>query len=292
MSRDRREIARNEARRLRREGISSLQIAKILNIPKNTVYKWVRDIELTPEQKRIIQKRRTEAAAAVTRKTAAREEARRLRREGLSLKEIQERLGVSQSSVSVWVRDIPLTDEQKAALLQRRPMYYGHLKGSYTNHKKFKAMRQQYQEEGRIKALERDPLHIAGCMLYWAEGEKTRNRISFANSDPDMLVFFCKFLRQCLHVEDDAMTIHIMCYTTNGISQKEIEDFWLQKLELPASCLRKTTVNNKPKSSQQRGRKLLYGVCALSVNRSVGLVQHIYGALQEYIGIDKPEWLL
>src|SRR5690606_27733509 len=81
MSRDRREIARNEARRLRREGISSLQIARILNIPKNTVYKWVRDIELTPEQKRIIQKRRTEAAAAVTRKTAAREEARRLRRE-------------------------------------------------------------------------------------------------------------------------------------------------------------------------------------------------------------------
>jgi hypothetical protein len=170
-------------------------------------------------------------------------------------------------------------------------MYYGHLKGSHTNHEKFRASRQQYQQEGRIKALERDPLHVAGCMLYWAEGAKTRNRISFANSDPEMLVFFCRFLRQSLYVEDDAMTIHIMCYTNNGISQHEIEDFWLQKLELPVSSLRKTTVNNKPKSSQQHGRKLLYGVCALSVNRSTQLVQHIYGALQEYIGIDKPEWL-
>jgi transcriptional regulator with XRE-family HTH domain len=43
-------------------------------------------------------------------KTAEREEARRLRRdEGLSVKELAGLLGVSKSSVSLWVRDIELT---------------------------------------------------------------------------------------------------------------------------------------------------------------------------------------
>lgn len=33
--------------------------------------------------------------------------------------------------------------------------------------------------------------HIAGCMLYWAEGSKSRNSIQFVNSDPAM-VRFCR----------------------------------------------------------------------------------------------------
>jgi len=42
----------------------------------------------------------------VRRKDAERQEARRLRAEGASVKRIAKRLGVAQSSVSVWVRDV------------------------------------------------------------------------------------------------------------------------------------------------------------------------------------------
>jgi transposase len=40
-------------------------------------------------------------------KLAERQQARRLRRTGLPLAEIAARLGVSRSSVSLWVRDVP-----------------------------------------------------------------------------------------------------------------------------------------------------------------------------------------
>ena len=51
------------------------------------------------------------------RKRQEREEARRLRREeGWSFHRIAVELGVSPTSVSSWVRDIELTDEQRAAL--------------------------------------------------------------------------------------------------------------------------------------------------------------------------------
>lgn len=45
----------------------------------------------------------------VRRKDAEREEARRLRAEGMSVKRIAKAVGVSVSSVSVWVRDVPCT---------------------------------------------------------------------------------------------------------------------------------------------------------------------------------------
>jgi hypothetical protein len=40
----------------------------------------------------------------------------------------------------------------------------------------------------------------------------------------------------------------------------------------------------------EKRRKLPYGVCELSVG-SAKYMQHIYGAIQEYAGIDRPEWL-
>jgi transposase len=48
-----------------------------------------------------------------------REEARKLRHEGYSLNEIAARLGPPKNTLTLWVRDIALTPEQRARLHQR-----------------------------------------------------------------------------------------------------------------------------------------------------------------------------
>lgn len=81
-------------------------------------------------------------------------------------------------------------------------------------------------------------------------------------------------------------------YTSNGLTLREIEDFWLHALDLPRSALRKPQLDHFPTSSSgRRRRKLPYGVCTIRVKRSTHLVQHIYGATQEYGGFDEPRWL-
>lgn len=118
-------------------------------------------------------------------KTAEREEARRLRREeGRSVGEIQRLLGVSRSSASVWVRDIELTALQKQALRERDPALNAHLNGSAERARHFRDLRRGYQTQGRELARSGDTLHAAGCMLYWAEGDKSRNRVALSNADP------------------------------------------------------------------------------------------------------------
>lgn len=129
-------------------------------------------------------------------------------------------------------------------------------------------------------------------MLYWAEGAKSRNSVKLANSDAAMVRFFVRFLVDCFDLEPEAFTVRLNVYTGNGLSIASIENHWLSSLGLPRSCLRKHTLNHMPTSSSGRKwNKLPYGVCSVRVKRSTRIVQHIYGAIQEYGGFDEPRWL-
>lgn len=220
--------------------------------------------------------------------------ARRLRSEGLPYKRIAAMLRVGVASVYSWTRDIELTEEQKELNLRgpdgplsRERVRRRAAAWSATCRRR----RERWQDEGRRAARLGDPLHQAGCMLYWAEGARERNRIQFANSDPHMVVLFRRFLTDALAIEVDAITLAVNVYTNNGLSIEEIELHWLDVLELPTSCVRAHTVNVRPASSSGRGAgRLPYGVCTLRVN-STRMVQHIFGAIQEYAGFDEPAWL-
>ncbi|MDQ3728758.1 MAG: hypothetical protein M3355_04140, partial [Actinomycetota bacterium] len=152
--------------------------------------------------------------------------------------------------------------------------------------------RRAWQEEGRSAARRGDALHRAGCMLYWAEGAKERNRVTFANSDANMVRVFAAFLRESLRVPNEDFTVRLNVYLGNGLSIEEVEKCWLRNLDLPRSCLRGHQVDHFPTSSSgKKVNRLPYGVCALRVKRSTWIVQHIFGAIQEYAGFEEANWL-
>ena len=204
-----------------------------------------------------------------SRKPRERQAARQLRERGLPIKRIAARLDVSPSSVLYWTRDIVLTPEQRLRNVRgpTGPQNPEVVRRRVDAIKEgARERRRASQAEGRLKARQRDGLHQAGCMLYWAEGSKSRNRIVFANSDRAMVVFFCRFLRQSLGVAREEVTVRLNVYTSNGLTLREIEDHWLWALDLPRTSLRKHSLNHQPTSSSGRRRnKLPYGVCTVSV---------------------------
>ena len=128
-------------------------------------------------------------------------------------------------------------------------------------------------------------------MLYWAEGSRARNALVFTNSDPQMLQFFIRFVRWFYGLPDDRFVVTCNLFADHAKRQRDVEDFWLEALELPRSCLRKSIVNVYSKHSRKKRRnKLPYGTCRLVVH-DTAVVQSIYGAIQEYAGFDRPEWL-
>jgi transposase-like protein len=227
-----------------------------------------------------------------TLKTIERERARELRSaEGRAIKEIARLLGVAPSSVSRWVRDIELTPEQHEALRQRNPAYNGQRAGQASRSAYALERRKTYQQDGRALARRGDALHAAGCMLYWGEGWKTRDKVQLANSDPEVMRLFLAFLRTYFDVPDEKVRVRCYLYADHVERQRETEAFWLSLLGLPASCLTRSAVNVYSKHSQRKRLNVLpYGTCRVTVN-STRIVQSIYGSIQEYAGFEREEWL-
>lgn len=142
-----------------------------------------------------------------------------------------------------------------------------------------------------LLARSNHPLHLAGCMLFWAEGDKCRNAVRMANSDPQILRLFVRFLRECYGAPDARISITCNLFADHLERQREIEQFWLDTLELPRTRLLPSIVNVYSKYSQKKRRnKLPYGTCKL-VYSDTRTVQSVYGAIQEYAGFDRLEWL-
>jgi hypothetical protein len=214
-------------------------------------------------------------------------EARRLRRDqGMPMKQIAATLGVSPASVHLWTRDIVLTAEHRARNLR---IAAAKRAARWAEHNRQR--RREYQLEGRAQARAGDAFHEAGCMLYWAEGAKTRGDLRFCNSDRAMVAFFWRFLKTYYAVDLARITVALNVYLNNGLLLAEIEDWWNEGLGLPRRAFRSHTTDNYPTSSSgQRPKRLPYGVCTLRYS-STEIVQQIYGAIQEYGGFDEPRWL-
>lgn len=214
-------------------------------------------------------------------------EARRLRLvHGLPIKQIAARLGVSPASAHAWTRDIEISEQQRVRNLRAGREQFAHRWVEINRDK-----RRSYQEEGRTIARRGESLHEAGCMLYWAEGSKDRGVVTFANSDRAMLAFFWRFLTEYFDVDPQRVRLRLNVYLNNGLSLGEIERCWSESLPLPPACFRNHVTDHYPTSSSGRKpNKLPYGVCSLRLC-DTRIVQHIYGAIQEYAGFDEPRWL-
>ena len=228
-------------------------------------------------------------------KVKEKSEARRLRKEeGLPLGEIAKRLNVAKSSVSLWVRDVELTEEQKLVLLEKNPIYNRQLMGCETRRLNARQVRLDAQMKGREKAKNCSDLYKMGCMLYWAEGSKGRNQLVFCNSDPDMMILFKKFLDKEFSIDQDKYRIHIYVYLDCKLSIQDIERYWLDLLKLRENKLNKSVICHKSKHIASKGLKkgkLVYGVCRLVVNSS-RITQQIFGSIKELSGVKNDEkWL-
>jgi transposase-like protein len=205
-----------------------------------------------------------------------------MRKEGKSVRAITKELGVSKASVSYWVRDVLLTDEQRVRLEGTRRKG---LEGGSVGYKEQSLERRRvYQQQGREVAKHCEQGYAMGCMLFWAEGSKKRNSAVFTNTDGDMVAFFVRFLKKHFGCRVEDFTIRLNAYLDNGKSVEDIERYWSNKLELVRGCIRKSVY----KRGDGNGGKYPYGVCSVQVC-SGEIAQKLFGSIQELVGIDRRE---
>ena len=225
-------------------------------------------------------------------KTEQRRLARTIRREeGAPIKEIARRVGVAPSSVSLWVRDIKLTPGQERELLRRNPAYNRQLSGTAKQAANRRAERIAYQQDGRRLALEGEARHIAGCMLYWAEGEKDQMPCGFPTQTPKWCGSSCRLTKHLSTWRTRRSKSRATCSPTTSNGSVRSNGIWLEVAQLPEQSLCKSYVNVYSKhSKKKRTNRLPYGTVRVTVCRT-RVIQSIYGSIQEYAGFDRESWL-
>jgi hypothetical protein len=204
----------------------------------------------------------------------AQERARLLRTEGRTLAEIADLLGASKSSVSVWVRDVPFTPSPRRTSLTRRP---------HPQHLAKLAEIAECDRVGleRIGALSDDAFLAAGAALYAGEGAK--GSLTFANTDPAMVRFFCAWLRTFFAIDESRLRMRV--YLHEGLDLDAAEAFWSAVTGIPrvqfGAAYRAIPDATRRANKHEHGCAYVRYSCARTHREVMGLVRAL---LASYAG--------
>lgn len=187
--------------------------------------------------------------------------ARKLRSGGFSINEIIKRTGFIKSSVSLWVRDIKLTVEQKKRLSEKGHSLKDIEKRRLTRLSKESAKRQLIIDDAQkqINNLSKRELWLIGTMLYWAEGGKTkRSLVRFSNGDPEMIKIMMRFFKKICDVPEEKISGHIHIHP--HLNHKIAEKYWSKISGIPLNQFYKTYRKPNKSSKYREGKDSLpYG---------------------------------
>lgn len=132
----------------------------------------------------------------------------------------------------------------------------------------------------KISSVFEKELEIAGAMLYWAEGYKSKNAnwVDLANSDPRMVSVFLNFLRVIYKVDERKFRVLLYCYADQDVLRLII--FWSRLTKIPKKQFIKPYVR---KDFRESGRKMKYGMIHVRyIDKK--LLLDIKSRIEKYVG--------
>ena len=157
-------------------------------------------------------------------KTVEKERARDLRAESWTLQAIASELGVSRSSVSVWVRDVRFEPKPR-----HRPIFRNPSSLHLAKLAQIEEMNQWGREQ--IGVLSEAAFLAAGVALYAGEGAKKDGSVNFANTNSEMVSFFCAWLRHFFEVDESRVRVRV--YLHQGLDLDAAEEHWAKIVGVP-----------------------------------------------------------
>lgn len=209
-----------------------------------------------------------------------RDRAVELRLQGRSYRQIKEILGVSTSSLSLWLREIPLTPAHRMALADRKRGAI--LKRAAAIHAASRARDRRLADEAaeQIILVSVGELFVAGVVAYWAEGVKTkpwgkRERVEFTNSDPAMVRLFLTWL-DLLGIPKQRVDYRVAIHESANVDAAV--RFWAEIVRTPPEQFLKTTLKrHNPRTVRKNVGEGYRGCLVVSVRKSTDLNSRIRG---------------
>ena len=187
--------------------------------------------------------------------------AKRLRKLGKSYGEISKSLGISKSTLHVWLHKIKspgfFTKKDRVEHLSRIRILAAKA-NKLKREERLDKIRQRVIKE--VKKYDLSGLAFSKsllAMLYWAEGSKGRGTLAFANTDPKLALLYLTLLRKSYPIDEEKVRVrlHLHWYHPVGETRK----FWSKLLRISESKFGK--IYTKKRSATKKFRKNFAGIC-------------------------------
>ena len=197
-----------------------------------------------------------------------RERALQLRREGKSYREIKGVIKVSKSTLSYWLKGMPLSKERMRELRDWNELRIE--KYRETRRKKRETLLQEiYKREKNVflPLSARDVL-IAGLFLYWGEGGKTTLfSPCLSNTSPAVIKAFLFWLMKTLGVKRGKIKIKLHLYA--DMNAKKETAFWSGALDIPTSQFGKPYIKESKFAFLSYKKSFGHGTCNAWINDAI-----------------------
>ncbi len=216
-------------------------------------------------------------------KSELRIQARKLRQEGMSVKEIAEKLGILRTSVSRWTRDIIWTIEDleklTGTILSGRERT--RLKAALSQKTRRYDSINTYMVAGIAEMKELTPreLLVAGLALYWAEGAKKKERVEFCNSDPKMVQFLTLWLQKCFDINSEDLICWVGINEAHAHRNQIVIEYWSNLLKIPLTQFRNTSFKRVQNIKIYENFEEHFGTLYMTVAKSSLLHRKIMGLI-------------
>jgi hypothetical protein len=193
-------------------------------------------------------------------RTKDKEKALALRKRGHSYSMIKEELGISKSTLSGWLKDLPLSEKRISELQSNSEIRIE--KCRVTKQKKKEDRRRQvYLRVANDIENSKDTKFLAGFYLYWGEGTKTSEyTVALTNTDPAIIkcfvIWICKF-----GISPDFLKIKLHLYSDQN--ENELKEFWSNVTGIPKINYYKTYSKQSSVKSKTYKGMFSFGTCSV-----------------------------
>lgn len=220
----------------------------------------------------------------MVKKTAEKENAIHLRRQGKTYSEILEAIPVAKSTLGLWLKEVKLSEPQKQRFTVVKRL--ASIRGGQAK----KKQRIEKQNEIILKAkseigtLSMREIFLTGVALYWAEGAKEKeyrpgSQFEFSNMDPKMIQLILFWLLGACKINKNMIIFNIFLHQSHKNRVEEVKEYWSKVAGFSVyNFSRIYWKRNKLKITNRKNTGEKYhGVLKIKVKRSSDLVRKLAG---------------
>jgi len=163
-----------------------------------------------------------------------------LRKKGYSYQEISKNLNIAKSSAYLWCKRVILDENAKKRISRR--LAIGMIKAKQVlkakRDKNIKTISEKANYYLSNNKFDKKTNKLLCSFLYWAEGEKNKNSITFINSNPLMIESFLTLLRSAFTL--DERKFRILVHVHEYHNEKKIKNYWSTITRIPLSQFSKS----------------------------------------------------